>query len=113
VSIPDRESHIKIKSISREELIDIQTQVKNEQVRLKTTIQAVKDFMKEKRFNVRAFSKYLRGIESWVKKDKEELIVLKVNRGNDQESAITEPNYEITEIDEKKYKIYREEYLHG
>jgi hypothetical protein len=112
VSIPDRENHIKIKSISQEELIDIQTQVKNEQVRLKTTIQAVKDFMKEKRFNVRAFSKYLRGIESWAKKDKEELIVLKVTR-DEQESSITEPNYEITKIDEKKYKIYREEYLHG
>lgn len=113
VTIPDTENHIKIKSISREELIDIQTQVKNEQVRLKTTIQATKDFMKEKRFNVRAFSKYLRGIESWAKRDKEELIVLKVDRGNNEGLAITEPNYETTQIDEKKYKIYREEYLHG
>jgi hypothetical protein len=113
VTQPDDENHIKIQSISHEELLDAQTQVKNEQVRLKTAIQAIKDFMKEKRFTVRAFSKYLRGIEAWAKKDKEELIVLKVNRDSDQESAITETNYETTEIDVKEYKLYREEYLHG
>lgn len=112
---PDNEDHIKVIYTSHrhdEDIPDIQTQVKNEQVRLKTAIQAAKDFMKEKKFNVRAFSKYLKGIEDWVKKDKKELMVLKVDRKS-PELPITEPDYMSTEISTKDYQLFRDKFLHG
>ena len=105
ISEPDSKSHIKINSIENEELLKIQTQLKNQQIILKTAIQAIKDFLKEHKFSVRAYSKYLRGIESWVKKDKKELIVLKTSKNNNDELDITEPSYEDTKIDLKNYKL--------
>lgn len=113
VSEPDFKGHIKINSIKDEELLKVQAQIKRQQTILKTAIQAIKDFLKEQKFSVRAYTKYLRNIENWAKKDKKELIVLRIRKNNDDELAITEPNYEDTEIDLKNYKLYREEYLHG
>jgi hypothetical protein len=110
---PDINGHIKVNSINNEEILKIQTQIRNQQTILKTAIQAMKDFLKEQKFSVRAYTKYLRNIESWAKKDKKELIVLRIRKDNDDELAITEPNYEDTKIDLKNYKLYREEYLHG
>jgi hypothetical protein len=112
-SEPDINGHIKVSSIRNEELLKIQTQIKNQQIILKTAIQAIKDFLREQKFSVRAYTKYLRNIENWAKKDKKELIVIKISKGNDDALAITEPNYEDTKVDLKNYKLYREEYLHG
>lgn len=88
--------------------------VQTEQVRLKTAIHAVRDFMKEKRFIIRAFTKYLRKIEAWAKKDKDELIALKVNLiiCEPVDIPIREPKYELTEIDNKRYVDWKE-FLNG
>lgn len=85
--------------------------VKNEQARLKTAIQATKDFMNEKKFKPNYFSKFLKNIEAWVKKDKDELLILKAYEPRSQD--IKEPDYNATEINDTLYNQYIEECLNG
>ena len=88
--------------------------VQTEQVRLKTAIHTLRYFMKEKKFIIKGIERHLKDIESWAKKDKDELIALKVNFNicEPVDISIREPKYKEMEIDKEQYNSFME-YLNG
>lgn len=85
--------------------------VKTQQARLKTAIKAIKDFMDEKKFKLNEISRFIKRTETWIKKDKSELLILKAHKPNAQD--IKEPDYNTAEINNTLYKNYTEGFLNG
>lgn len=80
---------------------------------LKTAIQAVKTFMKDKKFKVQTFSNFVTHVENWANRDKDSLLLLKTKKSENKTPAhiLTEPDYASHPIDEKKYHSYLKDFL--
>lgn len=68
---PDEAGLIRIESNHLDEVIStLRERVRQEQVSLKTSIQALKDYLDETGFNVKVFKAFLKEVENWAKSEK-------------------------------------------
>jgi len=121
----DKENYVQITHDGKllDDVIDkIRINVKYEQKRLKAALAMIKDYLTETGFKVKAFSDYIKEVESWAKSKKgKELTSLLFDRGLNElkskgvrsilEKDLLELSYEDVEIDKELYSKFRREYF--
>lgn len=118
----DEEGYIQVEDTKQfdESIAELQLLVRQEQVRLKTGLAVIKDYLNETQFNVRVFWGYIKEVENWAK-SKKGLSFLLSDRASRKfteptlrpffEKHSLEKDYDSVEIDKKKYDKFRQEYL--
>lgn len=121
----DKEGYLRVSggNLIDSTIEDLQERVKSEQVRLKTAIQVVKDYLKESGYNVSIYWAIIKDAENWAKSKKGKelsLIFGPKNRGEQSPPVkrllgryTLEDEWETVEVDQELYEKYRQEYLNG
>lgn len=121
----DKDNYIQITYDGKllDDVIDtIRNNVKYEQKRLKAALTVVKDYLDETGFKVKAYTDYIKVVESWAKSKKgKELTSLLVDKGLNElkgkgvrsilEKSLLELSYEDVELDEEIYSKLKREYF--
>jgi len=128
---PDKAGLIRIDSNRLEDIIaQLRERVNQEQVSLKTSIQALKDYIDETRFNVKVFKAFLKEVENWAKSQKGMTLTFMSSLerspksiGNDdfepngltclREKHKLEADYGSVQVDKKVYERLRWEELNA
>ena len=121
----DKENYVQITYDEKllDDVIDkIRINLKYEQKRLKAALTVVKDYLDETGFKVKAFSDFIKEVETWAKSKKgKELTFLLVDKGLNElkgkgvrsllEKSLLELPYEDVELDEEIYSKLKREYF--
>jgi hypothetical protein len=111
----DKEGYIMVKHqehLADEMIVGIRKKLDLNQVKIKTHIKALKDFLDEIGLKVRVFDGYIKSTENWLKSDKGKEGTWLLSRKAERKNFELENNIAEVEIDQRFYDHYKRE-LYG
>lgn len=111
----DEEDYLKVElheELSEGIINNLKKDLKKEQTKIKTHLQAIKDFIDEIGLKVRVFDGYLKSTENWLKSDKGKETTWMLSRLYGRKNYALEEDIKHIEIDKKIYEYYKRD-LYG
>lgn len=106
----DKEGYLRVKHqehLADEMINGLKKALKNDQIKLKTHLKALNDFLDEIGLKVRVFQGYIKNTENWLKGDKGKEGTWLLSRKAGRESFALEEDINTVEINENLYDYYK------